>query len=356
MSNFRPYRGARRGSKRKLLIALCCLLFVLLIAVVSFFITQEYLVFNADGFRFAFPWQEDKAPENDSTPPTTEQNDDAIYDIVIPPVVDEPTPPQPTTEDDYVPPEPVYNSAFLYSADALSDIASSDYDFALIVKDSDGIWAISPDGTSSTLTDDISALSSERMGIAIASPFRDAIGPRENRAAALHTQSGATWLDHEYISWYDPYSPFTEEYLKQLIYACATANFDELVLSSYQFPTRGKPNLIVYDNDDENAKVDTLTELAKKLRATADENGIALSAVLTPTASAELLDLAAGQDVAELSQHFNKLYVNTPSFDSVDLSTLKSAVEDSSCRIGLWVTGALPDEVPDGIDFIIESH
>ena len=68
--------------------------------------------------------------------------------------------------------------------------------------------------------------------------------------------------------------------------------------------------------------------------------------ILTEAAAENFLDGTSGQDVAELAQYFDVLYVPAADF-SADLSALDSAAEGTGCRIGLYVTGvsAAPAEL-----------
>ena len=64
----------------------------------------------------------------------------------------------------------------------------------------------------------------------------------------------------------------------------------------------------------------------------------------------DLLDSEAGQDVMELAQYFDVLYVDTAASDA-DLSALRHALAETDCRLGLLAPAgsARSDETLDVI-------
>ena len=78
-----------------------------------------------------------------------------------------------------------------------------------------------------------------------------------------------------------------------------------------------------------------------------------LGLLLTEIAASDLLDGTSGQDVAELAQYFDILYLPAADF-STDLSAVEGAVEDTECRVGLLLHQ--PDQPPVGsaLDYMVQ--
>lgn len=336
---FKSYRGAGYYARRRRIIILLLLLLVLLAAVFLFFYTQEFIVFTADGFRFSFTPREDGSePADPGQPP----------DLVIEAPVDPPEPggddidpPQdPESNPQQDPPESSFTLRALRVSSGGFDAAALAEPFnalAVTVKDSDGVLLIDEGMTAAAGA----IRAAEGHSVAVVSALRDNTGPRADIAVAVTTASGARWLDYQYISWYNPYAEGTADALVSLAESCHAAGFDELVLDNFHFPIEGKTELISY-GDQQLTRVEALTGLLRALRERAPED-LAISVVLTDTASAGLADEDAGQDAAAMAPYCARLYVRTGD-GAADLSALDSALEGTGCRAALLLSASQPPE------------
>lgn len=360
-----PYRGNRSRKKYTLAIVLLSVILLLLIAVIVFFIAQEYIVFNADGFRFDIPLL--KKPQY-VDPGTTEPGDDGlnleIGDPTDPPPTaagaTEPEPTAPVTEPVT---EPVYTSAFYMASEDFSDFVRQPQEelatgYALMVKDTDGLWRIpaseEPTREQTAIADGVSALRGDAIScVAIATVYRDDTGPRADRQNALRTHSNVIWLDRDSITWYNPYHPAAEEVLLSLVEQCVDAGFDEILLRDLIFVTWSKKlDLVNFGEEDSpQARRDRITQLAQRAASRLKDLNpdCRLSVLLTDEAALNQADDLAGQDIRLLAEHCDVLYVETGDA-GLDVSHLESAIEGTGCRIGLYLTG---DSLPTGTrDFI----
>jgi len=328
---YRSYKGRGVSRRNKLMIALCCLVLLLTAAVVAFFALQEFIVFTSDGFSFRFPWQQEEDPPQQDDLPEEDDLSGVIFDI--PQQEDNPdgsadTPP--SVQD------AAYTGALMADASQLLQQSQRDAltaqlspksrinSIAVSVKDSDGIWLLPSDSVYYTDLPDVqgrdadalaeAALALDQAGVrtvAVVSALKDNLAPRSFRNLSVQTENGVTWLDHQYISWLDPYAPDTAEHLKAVIDACCDAGFDEVVLDNFQFVTAGKTGLIRYRESDL-SPAQALTALAQALADHAASRGVALSLILTETAAASGTDQSAGLDLSLLAPHFRCLYAYSP--------------------------------------------
>ena len=348
MAYYDRYRGSRRRRQNRFKILLLVLLLLVVVGVAALFVLQETAIFTSDGFRFPFSRQEE---ETDQIP---DDGEDIKLEIQDPqPGVTPPeTPSDPVTEPLPEPVELPRTAALLADGNCLlTDKAGLLRQFsetgvsqlAFVVKTPAGISLVDDDDVSDGISDQSAVfaleLDSLEMGkIAVISALRDNVRPRtSHRGSALKLESGSTWLDREYLSWFDPSGEDTLDCLLATIRACEAAGFEQVVLENFCYPTAGKLELIDYG--DGQARTDALTALAAQLR---DGTHMALGLVLTPEVAANLTDNLSGQDVAALAPYFDRMYA--PGGFDADLSALDSAAEGTQCEIGLYVraTGHAP--------------
>ncbi len=346
MAYYNRYRGSRRRRQNRLKTLLLVLALLAVLGLAALFLLQETAIFTSDGFRFPFGQQEE--PEKPSQP---DDGGDIQLEI-LPPQPDTQAPDAPAMPDDTpseppLPAEPAelpLTAALWVSGDGL---LTDKVDLmrriseggltgaALVVKTPDGISLVDDDDVSDGVSDQAAPFaleldSLEVEKIAVISALRDNVRPRTaHRSSALHTGSGATWLDREYIAWFDPTGKDTLGCLLATVRACEAAGFSQVVLENFHYPTAGKLELIDYG--DAAARTAALTALAKALRESTD---LQLSLVLTADAAANLTDGTAGQDVAALAPYFDRMFVPAADF-TADLTGLDAAVADTGCRIGL---------------------
>ncbi len=364
MAYYDRYRGSRRRKRNRIKIILLVLLLLVVIGLAALFFLQDAVVFTSNGFHIPFGSQQ----EDISVDPPLDP-DDIHLEIEAPqpgandplqPQQPEVSPPAPLPE-----PQPVElpQTAALHvmpqelltdRADVLRRVSQGGYaQLAVQVKTPDGLAWVNDGLVKDGVSADSEALLEELAGvdlpkIAVISALRDNIRPRTGyRSSALHTNSGATWLDREYISWFDPAGKDTLECLVAMIEACEAAGFEQVVLENFHYPNAGKLELIDYSETP--SRQSTLTELACQLREATD---LPLGLLLTETAASDLLDGTSGQDVAELAQYFDILYLPAADF-TADLSAVEGAVEDTECRVGLLLNEAVLPPVGSTTDYIV---
>ena len=367
MAYYDRYRGSRRKKRNRIKILLLILLLLVVVGLAALFFLQDAVVFTSDGFHFPFGTQQTDDKQDPPLDP-----DDIQLEIEAPqpgnpgqlhPGQSEPVTPQLPVEPVTPQPEILEQTAALLldgtslltdSADVLRQISEGSYaQMALQIKTPDGI-ALLNDGTVKDGISPDSEAFAETLAkmdvpkIAVICALRDNVRPRTGyRSSALHTASGATWLDREYIAWFDPAGKDTLECLVAMIEACKTAGFEQVVLENFHYPNAGKLELIDYS--DTPSRQSALTELARQLQEAVD---MPLGLMLTETAASDLLDSTSGQDVAELAQYFDILYLPATDFDA-DLSAIDKAVRDTECRVGLLLHEAILPPVGSTTDYIV---
>lgn len=325
---------------------------LIVLAAAAALILQDHVVFTPDGFYFDFQ----KPTQEAQTPDTDIGQDDSAEDVPL--VIEDgssnsPTTPDPTPEDS-VPGSPSEREPFSALLATPEQIISGEtlptsYDaLAVTVKGTDGVMWVADsmnaeNGTADVAADFRSALSgSDTYKIAVASALLDPLRPRYiDRTSALKVESGSIWLDWDYCSWFSPYETGTAEYLKALLQSCADAGFNEVVLTDFQFPTRGKTELINYGTQSV-GKAEALASLAQQLK----RNDLTVSCLLTDTAASGGKDEAAGQDAALLAKTFGKVWVRCSS--PGDTASLRAQLGDNA--VALWLTTeSTAQNLPDHI-------
>ncbi len=369
MAYYDRYRGSRRRKRNRIKTILLVLLLLVVIGLAALFFLQDAVVFTSNGFHLPFGPQQDQPKQDQPLDPDDihleiEAPQQGTQDVLQPGQSDPQStlPVQPTP----VEPEPVVlpqTAALLLDgtalladrADVLRQISQGNYaQMALQVKTADGLSLLNDNTVKDGVSPDSDAFVQALNGvdvpkIAVISALRDNVRPRIGyRASALHTGSGATWLDREYTAWFDPAGKDTLSCLIAMIEACKDAGFEQVVLDNFHYPNAGKLELIDYS--DTPSRQGALTELARQLRDAVD---MPLGLILTKDASDHLLDSTSGQDVAELAQYFDIVYLPASGFD-VDLTALEDAVNDTVCRVGLLLDQPSLPPIGSTLDYIVQ--
>ena len=358
MGYYHRYTGARRRKKRHILLGMLLLLLVLALAAGGLWLYSrrgdlpEWLHFPVREPSPSGQQEQPDAPESE-TPPADED-----FDLTI----EGPEPQEPDAQE--TPSAAPIFAQYAEGTALLEDYAAVMTDLrdsgltqlAILVKDETGA-SLLPDsdaaqGAVSEQAETFTALlsdakdASEAAPVAILPALRDDLRPRKlYRSSALRVESGATWLDRDYSAWFDPSGKDTASCLLAQLAACQAQGFCQAVLTEFQFPTVGKTQLI--DLSGTPSKTAALTELARQL---SEGTTLPLGLLLTEHAAQDLLDSEAGQDVMELAQYFDVLYVDTAASDT-DLSALRQALAETDCRLGILAPAgsARSDETLDVI-------
>jgi hypothetical protein len=335
-SSYRPYRGRRPHPRRGLIFVIIGV--AVLLCVALYFALQEFIVFDAEGFRFAFPFS---ATEPTTGPPVDEPP---------PTVVIEGTTTEPATEATHppttAPPVRGLTRATLDTAwDGVTPVTQGT---AVMIKDVDGVWRVplpevSGEGTAAQLAAAEALRGSGAAGVI--SVFRDHENAAAYRDHAVKVASGKTWLDAGYNRWLSPYArsddpgnPDGTTLAALLIEQCGALGLGEAVLTSFQFPTDGQVGLIDWGADAGADKIAALTADAERLRQAADAAGIALTCVISEGTAATYVNAETGQSVTELAAYFDAFYVETGDPD-YDINPLLEVIQGTGCRVGLWLKG-----------------
>jgi len=366
MAYYDRYRGSRRKRQNRIKIILLVLVLLVVVGLAALFFLQDTVIFTTDGFRFPFSDKEDGQKNDPPLDPDDvhleiEDPQPGASDLHRPETPTAPTAPSAPQEQPTQPAELPQTAALMLNgsaivedrADVLRRISEGAYSqLALQIKSPEGISLLDDGLVKDGISPDAEAFAAALEGmdlskVAVISALRDNVRPRTGyRASALKLASGSTWLDREYLSWFDPAGKDTLACLLASVEACKAAGFEQVILQNFRYPTAGKLELIDYG--DAQSRRGALTELARQLRESTD---MPLGLVLTGEAATGLLDGTAGLDVAELAQYFDVLYAPASDF-SADLSALDAAVEGTACRVGLVVVGNAPVPADFDRDFV----
>ena len=304
--------GTQRSSKWKSI--LIVLLFLVGLAAVGYFFLSEHIVFTADGMRITL--FQPKEPQEDNT------NDE----VKIPPIVIEPTTPGGDTTQPTTPQQPGEQALTKLDAkrtewaqiDAAQLAAQGISQVAITIKGTDGVVQIplaNPVGENSISPNaqenaqKLKELKEQGIAaVAVVSAFRDAIGPRAMRDAAVQTQDKYTWLDRDSISWFDPKNEKSIAYLADILNSLGELGVTEVVLTEFCYPFVGKTNLIGTAYRTENEAITAALESLKE-QLTAP---MSITVLLRPEA-----ENVTGQNVAALEQAAQRIGVTPQQAESV---------------------------------------
>lgn len=343
---YNSYKGSRRRKRQRIRIVILVLLLLVVLGVAAFFLLQDKAVFSSEGIRLPFG-EKQTGKTNETLPDDFQLVIEEPADVVPSPAEEQPVSPS-------VPQEPVeivpavtpvnalYAGGFRFVQETpavLTELTDSGRDqLAILVKDTDGNTLIpDADGAQGGVSPQADAFAEavrelKAPPVILLPALKDNVRPRTiYRGSALHTSSGAVWLDRTYISWFDPTGKDTADNLLTQIRACEALGVKQIVLTDFQFPTVGKTHLIDYRNVPSHTAA--LTQLAKALREGTEAE---LGLLLTDEAALNLLDTEAGQDVMELAQYFDVLYMSTAS--GADPAVLEEAIRETGCRVGLYAS------------------
>jgi len=360
---YQPYRGSAYRRKHKLWIALLVLALLALIGTGIFFYLQEYIIFTSGGFRFSFSQPTPQNQQVSFTPPGQGASTPSSLPSGQPdpskPEIPEPSDRQPIT------------SALLADITKVSD---EDYRTSLLktlternvpcvaftVLSQDGVCYLPTDSVYAEKSEALSPGAEELSGIlaqlraqdirlaAVVSVCKNNLTPRVYRTGAIQTK-GVTWLDHKYVSWFNPYQETVGAYLTDLLEACKNEGFTEVILDHLTFPVDGKTELIEYPAGQDKDREGAIGALAELAAEKADELGLTLC--LNAYTGKEG-GKQTGQSVSSLAPYFSVIYVSASGENDPSLKTLKEALQGTSCLPGAsFRTDIKPQE--DGLCCLI---
>ena len=146
--------------------------------------------------------------------------------------------------------------------------------------------------------------------------FEDSLVSNVYRPLSVATAGKVRWLDWQYHGWLDPYSEEAKDYLTALAKEIAALGADEILLDKCAFPTRGRPGLLYFPQEQQVSRVDILTAFAADLQASLADVGAELS-FRFDLAWKDLVASGSGVDTARLGS-FGEVFFNAQTPDGTD--------------------------------------
>lgn len=347
------YHGRRSRRKKFIMGVVFFVLLVFIVVALTAFFVQEHMIFNSEGFRFESLFgiksdEEEGNGQNISYPPPLIDIEKTEEDDPLPEKENIPAGLEQIHSCVLINPEDI--RSFLDNADETTDA------YAIDVKPADGRYLIP---NNDFPTDEQRAVASvlptleQTHKIAVTSVMLDNEVPRQNQELALRTAKSVLWLDSYDRTWFNPYVDNIDVYCSNIIDNCVKAGFNQIILRDFQFCTMGKTNLISYGEveDTDDARISRITRIAQEIYETFEKQDVVISILLTETAAKELIDPAAGQNVALLARYCHMLYipVDADELAELDLTAIEAAISGTSCRIGLYISGE--GSLPEGMEY-----
>ena len=344
---YQRYRGSAYSHRRKLFILLLVLALLALIATGVFFFLQEYIIFTSEGFRFSFSQptpqtaQAPFTPSNQQLATPSSIPSGQTETPVTPPVTSETAGKQQISSALLADVSRMNDDAYRTSLlKALKDRGLSSVAVSVLGQDgmcylpTDSVYAKNSNAVSpnaQALSGYLAQLKAQNIHLtAIISVCKNNLTPRSYRSGAILT-SGVTWLDHKYISWFNPYAKTVGAYLTDLLGSCKNEGFDQVILNNLSFPVDGKTELIEYPDGQDTDRAAAIDALAQTASKKADELGLSLG--LQAYSGNENINLT-GQSISSLAKYFKVIYVSVDQASDPELTSLKNTLQTTSCLPG----------------------
>lgn len=340
------YRGRRNGTK-----LLTVLLVLILVLACGFLFAQRYIVYEADGsFRFALPWREEQA-QNENLPSGGEEDEDASQDVEV--IVEQP------------------KQEVLHAAELDAAILSGGWEEALdaLPEDVNAVAIRLKDAGGKLLYDsalesaiDCGAVAGGRVAhsaiegithsdyytIARISTLHDSIYAYAHMTdAAICQLTGFVWYDTNSTHWLAPEKAAARQYISDIAAECAQRGFDELLLDELHYPRDGRMSRIKTDER-------TMTQ-SEALALLLDEIRTALKAAdyegkLSVSVDADIV-LAGSEErtgivMSELCEKVDRVYVAVEEDELVAVAEAMEGLEAEFVPIlaqagesGSWLIG-----------------
>ena len=185
-------------------------------------------------------------------------------------------------------------------------------------------------GGPETLTSLKTLLSGDTWTVARIACFADMdfANAQPDQAGLLRTGDGWLWYDDDAACWLDPGKAAAREYLVQLCKECAELGFDEILLDYCTYPVHGRLDRIDYGSVTN--LTDTLSVFVEGVREALPKT-TALSVLVRDQVTADAND--GGVTLALLTEHFDRIYVDTDTVDAAALQGLLPADFDPVTRL-----------------------
>ena len=321
---YQNYHG-KRGGKRIVLVVL--LLLVLLLAT-AFLVLQDYIVYDSNGnITLALPFLQ----REDATPQDVGTEGEVPVEIVQP----ENTSTAQGT-----------NTAFSVREQALYDLwedtdpgpGADAQGLVTEVKGGTGTFYYQSSMAVEGALDDRAVsqasvaelLAGERNWSAVAAIhcFRDDYyAMSDMEGAGICQSTGYIWFGVNNAHWLEPSKSGTRAYLCAVAAECRTMGFDEVLLRSFGYPTRGNLDKIDYSGM-QMSKEESLEVFLRDMRERLGED-VLLSVELTAEDVLAGHNSVSGVDVARIAPLVDRIYVT----GSQDRAALETALEEAAGEI-----------------------
>lgn len=335
------YRGRGRGGR----MLLAVLLVLVVAASAAFMIAQRHVIYEADGsFHFDLPWSKRTAEEKTDTPPAGE-NEQSTPPGELEIVVEEP-------EETELYACELDESALRGSWEATVETLDEQINaVAVRVRAADGTLLYDSGikdavdcgavvGSSVARASIKGLTESDYYTIACFSTLHDnyfSFAHMVDAAVQQINYSGYIWYAPDSTFYLAPEKKAAREYLSAIAAEVAEMGFDELLLDEFGYPAAGRLSNIKTD-ERTMTQSDALCLLADEMKAAIGESklSVRVDEVTFLAGSNE----ASGVNVAELTKHVDRIYVETT---AERLSALNELAEAYGCELIPILTDAAPD-------------
>ena len=315
---YQNYHGKKNGKR----ILLAVILAVVLVLAAAFLILQDYIVYESDGsitldLPFLHQREEDTGIEDGGEHLPVEILEPEESAVV-----------QRTGYDFSVTEEALYD---LWNDDTPGP-GSGSQGLVTEVKGPDGVFYYQSEWATEGATDDqavsrssvASLLEGPRDWSAVAAIhcFQDNYyAMADMEGAGICQNTGYIWFGLDNSHWLEPAKEGTQAYLCAVAEECQAMGFDEILLRSFSYPTRGNLDKIDYSGRTV-SKEEALEQFLEALGETLGETTL-LSVELTAEQVLSDPDGVSGVDLERITPHVDRIYVT----GSQDRDALEAALE-----------------------------
>lgn len=328
------YRG-RTPRKKRILISIVILAILATIGMGVYYITQNYMVYTAEGFYFDFPFLNGKEKNPDESNIIEIGGDkNPIAPDVVPSTPDEEPVQAKTTQ--AISADIMQMADATYRAQIIERATQNGANaVALVIMDESGILNVpfvgepiagleNPKATE--FLAGIKELQNANLEIiGMVSACRNNFGTSNNRNIAQQISSGKRWIDSNKIGWFKPEEQGTKDYIAEIIKSCKAAGLSEVILDNVSYPTNGQTNLIKTNPDINRAQA--IADVISSAKAAA--GSMKIGAMLTENAASLIEDTNGGQLVIMIAPVADSVITAAPT------AKLAAAISDTNknCRL-----------------------
>lgn len=374
---YRPrdiYRG-RRKNRLPLMIGLFIPAFLIVCAIVLFYVLQQFLVYDQTGVSLQLPFMATETAQE-----TEEEPVQTFEPVTVQVVYEEPDfsdmdlggwQELSATKARFIPVSEAASEMKLNAA--LANVSTEEYTGVILeLKGTDGqlAWASTCDtavgyGTAGVMdyTETVAALHERGLTAAAQiSCFADELLASRNWLVALQTENGA-YEDAEGRCWLDPYNRTVRNYIADLMAELSAMGFDEIILADLYHPVRsGWENSDGEDGSSgtgftytvtlqtEADPVNAVCQAARRLVEGMADTGTTVSAVIDRSSLVNGTGDRTGQDIELFWRIFARLYCPCDTWDAATALEYAGEVMNDGSASVRFVPVCEAYGGPDGFD------